>query len=119
MTGPADSSPTRIAAPASPPADSSGEFAGPVRMSAAVTRTAGSDDRRAARSAPTPDRTAEPLSKAAVAAGSRSAAWITVAFVFSAYVGVDVANHSVSGSTVVPFRARRPASTARVVVSSS
>ena len=44
---------------------------------------------------------------------------ITVAFVFSAYVGVDVANHSVSGSTVVPFRARRPASTARVVVSSS
>lgn len=54
---PADSSPTRSRRRRRRLADSSGEFAGPVRMSAAVTRTADSDDRRAAqRTDPGPDR---------------------------------------------------------------
>ncbi len=120
MTGPADSSPTRTAVPASPPADSSGELAGPVRISAAVTSTDDSPERSAARKAPIPERTAEPASNTAVAAGSRSAAWMIVALVFSAYVGFDVANQRVSGTASgAAFSVSRPASTASVVVSSS
>ena len=75
----------------------------------------------AARSAPTPERSAPPKSSADTDVSSRSAAWIADALFLSRYAGLAVENHSVS--IVVPSgaerRARRAASTAIVVVSSS
>jgi hypothetical protein len=76
------SSPTRMAAPASPPMDSSPLVARPLRVSAETTRTAPALV-SAAWSAPAPERNAPPKSNAGTALGSRRAAWRTVALVLS------------------------------------
>ena len=82
MSGPAESGPTRIAAAASPPADSSALVGRPSRMSA-VTTSVGVVVCSAVPSAATPDRMAPPKSAATTSVSSRSAAWIVVAFVLS------------------------------------
>ena len=120
MTDPSASLPTRTAAAPSPPCASSELVGKPERRSEATTSTlllASS----ALRSAPGPERSAPPKSKAPTFASSRSAACIVDALFLSRYAGSAVANHNALGqaSECADRSASRAASTPIVVVSSS
>ncbi len=118
-TGPSSSEPTRIAAAASPPADSSALVGRPLRSSELTTSTDGPPI-NAASSAPFAERTAPPKSYAGTVRSSRSTACMVVALVLSRYAGDAVANASAPGSTPpADASASRAASTPIVVVSSS
>ena len=83
ITGvPGASSPTRMAAAPSPPADSSVDVGRPSRRSDSTTRVVPAP-LRLDRRAPVPDRRAPPKSKAPTSDGWRSAEWMAVALVLS------------------------------------
>ena len=81
-TGPSESSPTSTAAAPSPAEASSAPAGRPSRASAATTRS-GPRPASAACSAPIPERTAPPKSRADTSGSSRRAAWMAAALVFS------------------------------------
>ena len=109
----------RNATAASPPSRSSAPPGRPVRMSA-ITASSGTGEVAPMRPAAIDERAEPTTSKADVATGMPSAAWIAVAFVLSRYGGAVVANTSTCGAIPpAAFIAMRAASTPIDVASSS